>query len=203
MKYAALTLAAVSMIALSSAAKADTYDQITTSDIHNFLMRINASMNNPNPFVGSGFLNASISNNAVFEDRLAIYAPAPMAYNVYYSQPYYAGYYRYPVYSGISQVSMRTMNKADQIALFEAKKHDIAGYWSDISLTDAAIRPYGRSAVIDVDVKEYSLGYAPLNPNLASRVMHANSKCKMYLGKSNEQVFISRMDCNVNTSMPF
>jgi hypothetical protein len=95
------------------------------------------------------------------------------------------------------------MNKDDMIGLFQAKKHDIAGYWTDIAMTDGAIRPYGRSAVIDVDMKEYSLGYAAGSPNLATRILHANSKCKMYLGKSNDQVFISRMDCNTNTSMPF
>jgi hypothetical protein len=202
MKYAALSLFAAAMLAAPQAHAAGA-DRITPADIQHFLMRANAAMNNPNADVGASFLETALSENAVFEDRLAIFGPSPMAYNVYYSAPYYAGYYRYPVYSGINRVSMRTMNKPEQIGLFQAKKHDIAGYWSDISMTDMALRPYGRSAVIDVDLKEYSLGYAPMNPNLAGRVMHADSKCKMYLGKSDGQVFLNRMDCNTNTSMPF
>jgi len=179
-------------------------NRLTVADVHNFVMKANAALNNPNMGVGRSFLNQAVASNALFENRTTHFNAPGAVHPVWYGSPYAGAYYRYPYYTALTPVSNRAHDKWDKIAAFENKKRLIHGYWQDMTVTGLNIRPYGEGAAVDIDLKEYSLGYAPHNPNLMTRVLHANSKCKMYLNKSRHgEVLLTRMDCNTNSSLPF
>ena len=78
----------------------------------------------------------------------------------------------------------------------------IVGYKPEFVVTGIKMRPYASSAVVDVSLREYSTQYAPYYSHLTAGVLHANSKCKMYLSKHRGELFLTRMDCNTTSNMP-
>jgi hypothetical protein len=88
--------------------------------------------------------------------------------------------------------------------MFTDKKQRIPGYRTELKITDTTISPYGSTAVVDLDLREYSLAYSPYTPNLSQRVMHSSGKCKMYLSKVSEiQLLVTRLDCNTQSTLPY
>lgn len=182
-----------------------TENRMTVTEIHNFIGQANSAINNPNWDVSRSFLNRTTAENAVFENRVSVYNNYAHPYHrVWHNNPYYGSYYRYPMNPYYAPTSMRAAKKHDHINMLASKKRMIPGYHAHMDITDTTINPYGSSAVIDIDMKEYSLSYTPLHPTLATRVLHANSKCKMYLTKMGQnELILTRMDCNTNTNLPF
>lgn len=182
-----------------------TENRIMVTDIHNFVNNANSALNNPNLHVTRNFLNRTTAENAVFENRIAVYTPgADPWHRVWYNNPAYGHYYRYPQNPYYNPTSMRNLTKWDHINTVENKKRMIPGYQARMEVTNTVISPYGGTAIVDVDMKEYSLAYTPYHPNLTQQVLNANSKCKLYLSKmGNHDIVLSRMDCNTNTNLPF
>lgn len=181
-----------------------TENRMTVTEIHNFIGQANSAVNNPNMHVARNFLNRTTAENAAFDNRVSVYNGHDPYYRVWYNNPAYGSYYRYPYSPYYASTSSRALHKWDHINLIENKKRMIPGYQAHMNVLDSTINPYGRTAVVDIDLKEYSLAYTPHHPTLASRVLHANSRCKMYLSKmGSDEMVLTRMDCNTNTNLPF
>ncbi len=198
---------ALALLCLTAAGTAHAAgNRITVNEVHAFVAQANDALNNPNIMAGRNFLQHNVAENAMFENSVESYAPGhPMYADVWYRQTYqgYAYRYPYPYYPYHKTTSFQQMRKWDKISAFENKKRLIVGYAPEFTITGVKMRPDASAAVVDVDLKEYSTRYAPNSLNLTSSVMHANSKCKMYLAKARMQVFMTRLDCNTVTSMPF
>lgn len=178
-------------------------NRISVHEVHALVDNINKNMNNRNLSVGRDFLNRLISENASFDNNMNIYSPQWQAQPVWYGQYANPYYYRYPYATAYkSHVSTKTLSKWEEIGQFENKKRLIPGYQSQMAVTDINMNSYARSAVIDVDMKEYSTGYNPYDSRLTGKILHANSKCKLYVTKSGQDLTLTRMDCNTNTSLP-
>ncbi len=181
-----------------------TENRMLVTDIHQFINSANSAINNPNLHVGRNFLNRTTANNAVFQNKVSVYHQANPWNRVRYNNPAaYGAYYRYPSNPYYSPTSARSLKKWDHVNLLESKKRMIPGYQAHMEITGTTINPYGQSAVVDLDMKEYSMSYTPYHPSLTQKMMHANSKCKMYLSKQGEDLLMTRMDCNTNTNLPF
>ncbi len=178
-------------------------NRIHVGDLYNFVSDKNSAVNNPLISVSRNFLNRTTAENAIFENRVALHGAAHQWHRVYHAHPSHWAYYRYPWSPYYNPVSMRSMSKWDQINMLENKKRNIPGYQARIDITNTVINPYGTTAIVDVDLKEYSLAYTPYSPALTTRVLHANSKCKMYLSRmGTNELVMTRMDCNTNTNLP-
>ena len=196
-----IALFAVMLMAVPQANATD--KRITISEIHSFIHTANASLNHYDLRVNRDFMEKHVSDNAIFTHNMSVYQPAHPYANVYHNNPAYSAYYRYPLNPYFSASGSMTFSKWQEQRYFEDKKRVIAGYSTDWSATNVNMRPYANMAVVDLDMREYSIGYAPYNPNLTSRVLHANSRCKMYLGRTpSDALHITRMDCNTNTNLP-
>ncbi len=197
-----LTFLALLVMAVPSAQA--TEDRIMVTDIHNFVAHANSAINNPNMNVGRNFLNRTTAENAIFENRVAVYTPADPWHRVWYNNPAYGYNYRYPLNPYYNPTSMRNLGKWNHINMLESKKRMIPGYRAEMEITNTVISPYGGTAIVDVDMREWSLAYTPYHPTLSQQVLNANSKCKLYLSKMGDHdVVLSRMDCNTNTNLPF
>lgn len=205
-------LTALALLMMAAPAAQASENRITVSDLYNFVSNTNSAINNPNLHVSRDFLNRITADNAVFDTTVAQYNYgynynyADPWHRVWYANPAYGYYYRYPYarYYGYGPTSMRSMTKWDHINTLENKKRMIPGYKAQMEITNTLISPYAGTAVVDVDLKEYSLAYSPYTPALTQHVLNANSKCKLYLSKrSIGDIMLSRMDCNTNTSLPF
>lgn len=184
-------------------------NRISVTDIHNFINNTNSALNNPNLHVARNFLNRTTAENAVFENTVSVYDnyaanPYDPYHRVWYNNPAYGYYYRYPLNQYYAPTSMHSLKKWDMINQIENKKRMIPGYQAKLDITDTVISPYGGTAVVDIDLKEYSTAYNPYMPGLTQSVLNANSKCKMYLSKKGDNdMLLTRMDCNTNTNLPF
>ena len=197
-----LMLFALLVMAIGPAQAAE--NRITVTEIHNFIQNASHAINNPNRHVARNFLNRSTADNAVFVNRTAVNNTGTYWHQAWYGNPAYGAYYRYPLNPYYSPTSVDQLGKWDNINLLENKKRMIPGYQAALDVTGTNIHPYGGHAVVDLDMKEYSLSYSPYQPNQAGRTMHANSKCKMYLSKLDDNnIVMTRMDCNTNTNLPF
>lgn len=196
-----LTLFAFMLIVVPQAEASE--DRITQSEIYNFVQDANLALNNPDVRVGRQFLNQHISDNALISHNMSVYQHAyPYSY-VAHNNPAYSSYYRYPLNPYFSASGAMSLSKWQEIRYFEDKKRLISGYSSDLNVTNINMRPYANTAVVDIAIREHSVGYAPYNPGLTAKVMHANSRCKMYLGRSaHHTIYVTRMDCNTNTNLP-
>jgi len=196
------------LIAVASASEANASEQrLRVSEVHEFVANMNNAMNNPTWNRGHAFLQTAISNNAVFENQISnrYVNHWPHYYgtvvNNRYHYPYYS--YRYPyAYNGFVKTGVDVMNKWDMISSIEHKNSVIPGYEARITLKEVNMPANALSAVVDVDLKEYSLAYGPYAPHFTHDRLASFSKCKLYLSKSNYEVFLSRMDCNTNSNLP-
>ena len=197
-----LTALAFMAIAIPQAQAAD--NRISVNEIHALIQDFNTDLNTPNTAVGRNFLNQLIADNAAFDNHLNIYSPNYAAHQVWYGHAANPYYYRYPYATAPyrSQVSTKSLTKWEHIGQYENKRRLIPGYQSKLSITNINMRPYARTAVIDVDMKEFSLGYNPYSYNATGTVLHANSKCKLYIEKQSHDLNLTRMNCNTNTSLP-
>lgn len=185
-------------------AKAEENRAMTVPEIYNFVSSTNSAVNSPNLNTASGFLNRTTAENARFENRVAVYNGGSPWVSAWYGQPTYSAYYRYPLSPYYSQASMRTLGKWDHINTLMHRKRMVPGYRAHMEITGTTVNPYGQSAIVDVDWKEYSLAYSPYQPSLATQAMNTNARCKMYLSKMGEhEIMLTRMDCNTNTNLPF
>ncbi|MCB9991925.1 MAG: hypothetical protein H6867_11265 [Rhodospirillales bacterium] len=202
MRFALMCLGLLVMAAAPASA---TEHRITVTEIHNFVQKTAHAMNDPNRHTARSTLNTALAENASFSNKVSVYNPAGLWHQAWYGHPAaYGAYYRYPTNPYYNPTSLSSLRKWDQINLLENKKRAIPGYEATMDITGTTINPYGTSAVVDLDMKEYSLAYTPYHPTLAGRVLHANSKCKMYLSKVNARdLMMTRMDCNTNTNLPF
>jgi len=199
-----LTVFALMVMVVPSAQA--TENRITVTDIHNFVNNANSAVNNPNMHVARNFLNRTTAENAIFENRIAVMNGVNPYHRVWYNNPAYAYgyYYRYPMNPYYAPTSARSLTKWDHINMVENKKRMIPGYQARMDITNTVVSPYGDSAVVDVDLKEYSLAYSPYTPTLTQQMLNANSKCKLYISKmGHHDMVLSRMDCNTNTNLPF
>ncbi len=197
-----LTALALMAIAIPQANAAE--NRISVHEIHALIEDLNKDLNHPNASIGRNTLNRLITENASFDNHMNIYTPNWTAQQVWYGQAANPYYYRYPYAAAPykANVSTRSLTKWEEIGQFENKKRLIPGYESNLSLTNINMNPYARAAVIDVDMKESSIGYSPYDPRVTGKVIHANSKCKLYITKSGHDLNLTRMDCNTNTSLP-
>ncbi len=179
-----------------------TENRMTVTDIHNFVSAKQDAMNSASLTATRNFLNRSTAENAVIERRVAQLEFHPGWNAVTHTRPYYGYAYRYPVTPHYRLASHDRLGKWDNINMVEHKKRTIPGYENEIKITGTTINPYGRTAVVDLDMHEFSLAYNPYRTNLTERVLHANSKCKMYLTKlATDQIVMTRMDCNTNSNL--
>lgn len=194
-----LTIFALLVTAVAPATAAE---RISVSDIHNFVENTNHAINNPNRHAARNYLASTTADNAIFVNHIAV-LPQPGTWQAAWAGTY-SGYSRYPLNPYYTQTSTGNFSKWQTIDQLESKKRTIPGYQAQLDVTETKINAYGTAATVDVDLKEYSLAYTPYNPTLTTKVMHANSKCKLYLSKAgNSDIVLSRMDCNTNTNLPF
>ena len=197
-------LVAACLMAIPQAQAAD--HAISVNDVHNFVMQTNSALNSPSSSTGRAYLERIVADNAIFENRIVVYDQTGNPYqSVSYQRPVMSAYYRYPYGGAIQNVSMRALDKYDYVNTFSNKKNMIYGYWTDAAVMGirTAAHDDPAKAIVDVDIKEYSLGYEPGNPDHMMRVMHANAKCKMYLHEGDAGIKMTRMDCNMNSTLPF
>jgi hypothetical protein len=181
-------------------------ERIKVHEIHSFFAQANSFLNSPSLTAGRNFLIRNIAEGAMFENNIKLYQPGhPAAYDVWWNKVYSPYYYRYPyAYDAyFTTTSYKEMGKWEMISNFEDKKRLIVGYQPEYVISGIKMRPDASMAVVDLELKEYSKRYEPYSPHLTEKVLHAKSKCKAYLGKHNDSVVMSRMDCNTSTNMPF
>lgn len=182
-------------------------ERLTMGDIRSFIEQANFSLNSPEIEKGEAFWARASVNTTSFSTRITFYEPEQTGTdNVWYETALYPNsYYRYPyaVYSPPSRsTGWQYLNKTEHETLFADKKKTIPGYEVLLTMTSADIPPYSDSAVVDVDIKEYSLGYRPRGAlPLTGKIQHAHSACKLYLKKTGLSIQIKRMDCNTNASV--
>ncbi len=194
-----LTIFALLVTAVAPATAAE---RISVSDIYNFVENTNHAINNPNRHVARNHLARTTADNAIFVNHVAV-LPSPGTWQAAWASAY-SNYSRYPLNPYYTRTSTGSFSKWQTIDQLEVKKRTIPGYQAQFDVTQTEINAYGTLATVDVDLKEYSLAYTPYNPTLTTKVMHANSKCKLYLSKAgNSDIVLSRMDCNTNTNLPF
>ena len=192
------------LIAMAIAPAGATEHRMTVTEIHNFVQKTARAINNPDRNVARNTLNMAMAENAAFINRISTYNPEGLRQQAWYGAPAGRASYRYPVTPYYSPTSLDTLGKWDTINLLENKRRIIPGYEAAMDVTGTNISAYGMNAVVDLEMKEYSLAYSPYNPTLTDKVLHANSKCKMYLSKVNSDTLVmTRMDCNTNTTLPF
>ena len=181
-----------------------TENRILLTDIHSFVGQANNAINNPNMHVSRNFLDRTTADNALIQNRLSVYGGARALNRVWYNHPAYGSYYRYPLNPYYTRTGSESLRKWDFINKVEDKKRMIPGYRALLTVEDTVINPYGTSAVVDVDLKEYGASYSPYYAGLVDQVKHSHGKCKMYLSKiGSRDLVMTRLDCNTNTSMPF
>jgi hypothetical protein len=82
------------------------------------------------------------------------------------------------------------------------KKEMVPGYHTNLHVTNVSISPYGNTATVDIEMREFGLAYNPYNPALMQRSIQANSRCRMHLTEMNNNPILTRMDCNTNSNLP-
>ena len=216
MRY--LILAGAMVFMTFAATTVDARERLRVNDVHNYIATLNSAINNTHSVNGRSQLENLISNQATFEDNVNSYNYNRTHWvNNYYNHNYYG--YRYPyhhgynnAYQGYNNVGYRSLNKWEQISKIETKKRTVPGYRATFALSNITISPLADSAVVDVDFKEQSLNYAPGTYRAGYYApyyhhqytnLNTNSKCKMYLGKMDNVVYLTRMYCNTNTNLPY
>lgn len=205
MKKLLLTLATMAIFTAPQAQAAE--DRLTMGDIRSFVEQANVSLNSPDVRDGEEFLERVTFDSAHFSNRVTLYQQGQVGVqDVWYESSLYPDtYYRYPyaVYSPFYRTTgWQYLGKAENIAMFKNKRRAIAGYESLLTITGVNLPTYSDSAVVDIDLKEYSLGYRPAGyPTLTGKIQHAHAACKMYLTKVGYSVRLNRMDCNTNSSL--
>ncbi len=180
--------------------------RIMVHEIHSFIAQANSALNNPNIAVGRNFLTRNVAEGALFETNVKLFQPGhPAAQEIWWNQTYGQYYYRYPYayYPYYTTSSYQEAGKWEMIRNFENKKRLIVGYQPEYIITGVKMRPDATQAVVDLDLKEYGTRYVPYSTYLTSGVLHATSKCKAYLVRHQNQLVMTRMDCNTHTNMPF
>jgi len=181
-----------------------TENRILLNEIHNFIGQTNNALNNPNRHVSRNYLDRVTADNAMIQNRMSVFNGSHHLLRARYGNPAYSAYYRYPLNPYYTHTASKTLRKWDFINTVEHKKQTIPGYRALIAVENTVINPYGSSAVVDVDMKEFGATYSPYYAGLIDQVKHSHGKCKMYLNKVNDKdLMLTRMDCNTNTSMPF
>jgi hypothetical protein len=179
-------------------------NRILVSEVHHFVTLLNDALNSNDRRVSRGHLENITSDNVNISMQTSRYGSQYQLQNVWYNHPQYGAHYRYPVNPYYMQSGVVPMKKWDFISRNDYKKRMIPGYRAQAELTNHAINPYGSTAVLDVDLKEYGSIYSPYYAGLVQHVKHSHSKCKIYLSKvSDKDLMMTRMDCNTNTSLPF
>ena len=203
MKKQLLALMAVAGLGLAMTSPAHAEQRISIHELHNFVNKTENALNARNVGATRDYLQRVTSENATFTHNISRYHAYGMQ-PVWYGDPLYGQYYRYPLAGAYQQVSTRDVGKWEEIAMVERKQRSIPGYRAALDVTDSVINPYGTAAVVDIDFKEYSLAYNPYHPTLTSSIMHSNSRCKMYVSKTDDNnLFLNRMDCNTNTNLNY
>lgn len=201
MKKHILALMAVAGLGLAMSAPAHAEKRISIHELHNFVDNTEEALNAQHLGATRSYFQRTTAENATFSHQVSQFQPYGMQ-PVWYNHPQYGQYYRYPMAGQYAKVSSRDIGKWEEISMIERKKRSIPGYKAQLDITDTVINPYGTAAVIDIDLKEYSLAYNPYHPTLTSNVLHSNSRCKLYVSKIDDNnLFLNRMDCNTNTNL--
>lgn len=199
---------AITLTALSSSA-ADAGERMSVYEVNNFLTRMTNAVNNPDPAVGRTFLARYLNEDAQATNTIV---HAGWAGNMDYQyrvwhQHNSAAYYRYPqAYNPYYKpTSVRSMDKTEMIAQFESKKHMIPRYNQQINVLATRMPADAKTAVIDVDMREFGMGYAynPATPYYGGQVLHTAANCQLYLEKENHEVVLNRMSCNTTMNPVF
>lgn len=196
----------IAMVSLSpSQAHADA---LTAEDVRSFINQANIALNSPRAIDRAGFWQQAVQNDAAFINRVTIYKPGQDGYrDIWYEgQLYPNSTYRYPymTYAPFGRTTgWQHLSKAEQIGLIQNKKDKIRGYEGNFTIAHIVVlQPQENTAIVDVDFKEYSLGYAPRgSASLTGKIPHAQSACKMYLRKTGVDLRLTRMDCNTNAAL--
>lgn len=183
-------------------------DRISVNDIHNFIAEANMDLNSFNLSTARNFLNRTVSDDAVFETTvLSNYTADPAlrwaeqrdqqavsryAYRYPYRYPYNSHYPHHQTVSAFQEVG-----KWDKIRDLEYKRAAVVGYRQEYRIKDMTMRPYATSAVIDVEVREFGLGYSPIGPQHTAIKQTSLSDCSMYVEKQNDALVLTRMGCTV------
>lgn len=189
--------------AVSSGARAADERAITVADVHNFTARIEAVINNGTPGETRDDLSLLIARNAQFSEN--IFRPHYQAgwSNVAYGYGYPAYYGRPYATYGYAPANFYSLSKGGQIDRIVSKKHTIAGYQVQLDVTNIEINPYGSTAMVSLDVKEYGRVYSPYYAHFEQVAVQGNSRCRMYLMKGlDAPPVLTRLDCNTNSNLP-
>lgn len=192
---------AMTMAALSSSA-ADAGERMSVYEINNFVSRLTNAVNNPDPAVGRTFLARYLNEDAEGTNTIVHAGWAGNMDHQYrvWHQYNSNSYYRYPhAYNPyFKPTSVRSMDKTEMIAQFESKKHMIPRYNQQINILSSRMPADGKTAVLDVDVREFGLGYAGYGyaPHYGGQVLHTAANCQLYLEKENHEIVLNRMACN-------
>jgi|AntRauTorckE6833_2_1112554.scaffolds.fasta_scaffold29785_2 hypothetical protein len=178
-------------------------DRLTVSEIYNFIELKEDAINTLDRRAGKTFLDRNIASSAVFENRIANYNGA---YN-HYVPAFYGqqNHWRYPQVAGYVPTSYNALSKWQYINVLQDKKARIPGFKADIEVTKINIRPFGQSAIVDLDINEESMAYTGYHvaygQQLTQRVVHSKSKCKAYIAQNlNNEAVLTRLDCNTNSA---
>lgn len=203
MKKLALTCALVAL-AVTSPAMAEEA-RISVSEVHDFVGKLNTAVNTPEVAKTRGLLDSMISDNAIFDTN---FQGRYLNYGTWVNTdvlPYAYGY-RYPLTGYVAPqyapIGFRTLNKVDTIAALEHKKDTIPGYQGRFVVTNVDMSPTAESAMADVNFSEFGAASGPFAPYYAYSGLVSASKCKIYLRKNLEMVYLTRMDCNTNSNLP-
>ncbi|NCO02656.1 MAG: hypothetical protein GW903_00510 [Alphaproteobacteria bacterium] len=201
MRYLTL-LGAVATVALAGPAHAG--ERMSVSEVHSFIAGLNTAINSPSLLDSRNQLDRLIASHASFENNVnaTVLPHHTWVNNAYYYNNYA---YRYPYAAHpYAKTGFQAMGKWDNISLIETKKRTIPGYKAQFELGSLTMSPMADTAVVDVDLKEFSLtyaaGYAPYYYTHSN--LNGHSKCKMYISKDNKRVALDRLYCNTNTNLP-
>lgn len=180
-------------------------ERISVHEINKFVKKFDAAINNPDVLVGHSFLNLNLKETASVENTIR----RPFSYDygygtVYYENGVYSDYYRYPyAYAPhYRPSSLHVDGKAGMISTFQNKKHLIPGFTQQTTIEGTTMPSHAKTAVVDIDVKEFGLRYAGYYPTLTERVLQSNAKCKMHLSKTNGDIKLNRLVCNTVSYLP-
>lgn len=202
MRYLTL-LGAVATVALAGPAHAG--ERMSVSEVHGFIAGLNSAMNDVNLVNTRNKLDRMISSNASFENNVnSRFLPHHTWVNNAHYYNNFAYRYPYAYHPHLAKTGFQALGKWDKISLVETKKSTIPGYKAQFELSSLTMSPMADTAVVDVDLKEFSLSYASgLAPYYYTHSnLNGHSKCKMYISKNNRRVALDRLYCNTNTNLP-
>lgn len=206
MSFKKLVLAGAMIMTCGFANSAQASDRLSMNDVYKFVGNLTSAVNHADASVGRDFLLSNVAGNASYQATLNTqWVDGRWAHHVnngLYGSPYY----RYPYSYGYNLLptSQTSSNKSGLIRDFDHKKMSVPGFSQHVDILSTKMPADASSAVLDVRLKEYGVGYAyaPYGYHYNQKIEVSDSRCYIHLKKRSGDVKMTHMNCNTIMRQP-